>query len=256
MIFNIVRTKQFTITWLPFVLVLTSLRVIGGPLIKLAEDTTSHPVFPMGFFELNFGTTYRSAGMAGESQPSVIQTNYATGFSGRMQSSVLWNYRHTQQTKHRFTWGDIIAAEIFTGTLSTKLQHESGNLWVAYQFDFGLGGRLTINDHSEAGLNLILLKFSRDNVSGNISGSGIVGRYRYKRLLAEGGLIARHDRALGVIIDLRDRIAMQGTWTLRYLMKRGKNIGVTAESLPGIFHQDTFQYTRIWSVKIFYGIYF
>ncbi len=223
---------------------------------KISGGHHFSPRFPNGIFRAEFRNHVPFGRNGGRISALRYSNQLCHGFfrpDAEFRSLELSTYA---TDKAPFTWGDIIAAEIFTGTLSTKLQHESGNLWVAYQFDFGLGGRLTINDHSEAGLNLILLKFSRDNVSGNISGSGIVGRYRYKRLLAEGGLIARHDRALGVIIDLRDRIAMQGTWTLRYLMKRGKNIGVTAESLPGIFHQDTFQYTRIWSVKIFYGIYF
>jgi hypothetical protein len=232
--------------------------VFGNPdkQFRTKGDSISPLVKPMGLFDLMAGADFRSAGRANENLPFSIQTNYATGFSAHLQSSILWSYRSLQNKNKRFVWGDILAGEVFAGKLSTTLPHESGSVWTAYQFEFGFGGRLTINEQSELGLNLILLKFSRDNVSGNISGSGILGRYRYKRIMLEAGTEARQERAFGVVIDVRDKIPLQGLWSVRYLMPSGKNLGIRAETLSGIYHQDGYQYSKVWSVKIFYGIYF
>jgi hypothetical protein len=250
--------KAFFFMLLLLLLGVSNYSVLGSPerKPKTKGDSLSYLFKPMGLFDLMAGTDFRTAGRANENLPSSIQTNYAAGFSARMQSSVLWSYRSTQKKRKRFTWGDILAGEVFAGKLSTTLQHESGNVWTAYQFEFGFGGRLTINEQSELGLNLILLKFSRDNVSGNISGSGILGRYRYKRIMLDAGAEARQERAFGVVIDVRDKIPLQGLWSVRYLMPSGRNLGIKAETLSGIYHQDGYQYSKMWSVKIFYGIYF
>jgi hypothetical protein len=150
----------------------------------------------------------------------------------------------------------VLSAELFAGTLSTAMPHESGNSWVAYRFDFGFSGRLTLGAKTEIGLNLILLTFSRDNISGNISGSGISGRLRHHRILGEAGLLARHDRAAGVFTDLRGNIPMQGTFAVRYLFPKGRNVGISSDVLFGTFHQDAYRYPQIWSLKLVYGIYF
>jgi hypothetical protein len=220
---------------------------------KVQQDSMSFHRLPMGLFDLNLGLNYRSALVLGAQNAESLHR--AAGVSGRMQTSILWSLRGSERT-HRFTWGDIIGAELFAGTLSTTFSHQTGKLWVAYKFEFGVGGTLRLSDQSEAGLNLIILKFSRDNVSGNISGSGITGRYRYKAIMIEAGAEARHERVAGIFTSLHKNIPLQLNLTGRILMKGGKNAGLTCESLQGVYHQDDFQYSRIWSLKIFYGIYF
>jgi hypothetical protein len=210
---------------------------------------------PMGLFDLQLAAVARQSGVAADATPGSIATNRAWGFSGRMQSSVRWSYK-ARQRPSRFAWADLIAAEVYLGNLSSSFSHQTGQLWMAYKFEFGLGGRLRISDDQDLGINLVLLKFARDNVSGNISGSGITGRYRYQRAMLEAGLDARQDRALGVAIDLSRHIPLQYVFTGRYLLKSGRNIGVTLETLPGTFYQDSNQYTKTWSWKVFYGIYF
>jgi hypothetical protein len=244
-----------------YVLIATMAGIATGTMGKASEDSTIlrdagvplDSIRPLGLFDLQAGATWRSTQMKSTIPGDGWRVNRAGGISVRMQSSILWSVRARNKA---FTWGDILGAELFAGTLSTHLPHESGNAWIAYQFDFGFGGRLRLGRNSEAGVNVLLLKFSRDNVTGNISGSGVTGRYRYKRLLAEAGLVARHERALGVLTDIRDKISVQQAWTLRYLFRSGRNLGVTAETLSGHYHQDEFLYSKIWSVKIFYGIYF
>jgi hypothetical protein len=229
--------------------------VYGVEARDLTRDDSLSRIKPMGLFDLNGGADFRSARVRNDIPFANEFTNLASGFSGRMQSSVRWSYRALTPGR-KFEWGDILAGEVYIGKLSSVSPHQTGNLWLAYKFEFGLGGRLRINDHSEAGVNLILLKFSRDNVSGNFSGSGITGRYRYKRAMIEAGAEARQDRVLGVLIDIQKKIPLQYAFTGRYLLKRGRNIGLHLELLPATFAQDGMAYSKTWSLSLFYGIYF
>jgi hypothetical protein len=217
------------------------------------NDSTSR-IQPMGLFDLNAGANFRSAHMSNDISPGNSFINQASGFSGRMQSSIRWSYRAIRPRK--FMWGDILSGEVYIGKLSSSMPHQSGDVWVAYKFELGIGGRLTISKNSDVGLNLILLKFARDNVSGNFSGSGITGRYRYKRAMIEAGAEARQDRALGVLIDIQKKDPLQLTFTGRWLLKGRRNIGVNLETLPAMFSENGVDYSKTWSLRIFYGIYF
>jgi hypothetical protein len=240
----------FCVTWPSRALDLEQLDSI--PARKNYDSLT--PFRPMGLSDFTLGVNERMAHVQ-DSVPGNKFVNSAFGVSARMQSSILWSYKSPDNTR-RFMWGDILAAEVFAGQLTTGFSHQTKGIWVAYSFEFGFGGRFKINNNSEAGLNVILLKFSKDNVSGNVSGSGITARYRVRRILAEAGAEARHDRVLGIATDLSRKIPLQTNLTARYLLKKGRNIGINLSTLQSNYLQDGISYSRTWSLKIFYGIYF
>jgi hypothetical protein len=212
----------------------------------------------MGFFDLNIGPDYRQAHGIYDNTTTAVHYPYhatAVGWTGRMQSSFLGNFILSDR-KGKLKIGDVLAAEASLGGLTTGNPNEKSGIWLAYRVEFGGALIWHANKNNDAGITFTLLKFSRDKVSPNVSGSGITFRYRYRKFQAEAALEVRRERIAGYLMP---HVPLQFAGTLRYLLNKRNNLGVRFESLSGnrnTLFTDNLQVQRIWSLKLFYGIYF
>jgi hypothetical protein len=220
--------------------------------------------FSMGFFDLNLGADLRNFKGAHVENPTASFINKAYFLTARMQSSFLHNYIFSNRLK-RIRFGDVLAAELSPGIILEK-PDKNFIPGIAYRFEFGFGTIISINNKNDVGLTLTLLKFARDKVSPNISGSNILLRYRYGRLMAEGGIETRRDRIFGWLnyFNINNHLPVQYTFTTRCLLGSGKNIGFRfeymlaksgSETVPNYMYENVI-FKELWSLKLFYGIYF
>lgn len=224
----------------------------------------------IGFFDLNIGPDIRHAqgtydyphGILGKPVSQKKYASDAMGITGRMQSSFLGNHLLKQENK-RFRAGDVLAAEASLGFLSTNNPSEKPGLWIAYRFEFGATAMYRINDKNELGITFTLLRFSRDRVSPNISGSAVLLKYRHNNWIVEGGLEVRRDRIVSWIFPLTGNsdIPLQYAFGTRHLFGSTKNAGLRFELLTGksnllIADNGSLRVDKIWSLRFFYGIYF
>jgi hypothetical protein len=223
------------------------------PLFSQALSNRDSSKYKMGFYDFNFGIDARRADDYNISEPYNTKTNRALGFSEKLQSSFADRFsRH----KKKFLIGDILSAEMGAGVISSHYSKENSNLWTNYRFEFGLGTIYRINKNNDIGLNLMPLIFAHDDISQNFSGSDIIVRYRYKRYLFETGTEARRERILGWITYLQKDQPLQYIFSARYLIDGNKNTGIICEWLPGNLNAETDFFSNIWSIRLFYGIYF
>jgi hypothetical protein len=214
----------------------------------------------MGFFDLNAGPDIRYFKGTYATNPSVHFVNSAYVISARMQNSFLGNYIFDNRFK-KFRLGDVLAAEFSPGMVYDK-PAKSFTPLIAYRFEFGFGSILSLNSKNDIGLTFTLLKFARDRVSPNISASNILVRYRLGRFLAEAGIEARRDRIFGWLnfFKRNNQLPVQYTFTGRYLISNKKNIGFRLEHMCGTigrnYINDKISLKALWSLKLFYGIYF
>jgi hypothetical protein len=213
----------------------------------------------MGFFDLNIGPDLRYFRGAIVRDSSHFN-NRAYLITARMQHSFLGNYILDNAGK-RFRFGDILAGEISPEMVSDK-PSQSFTPWIAYRFEFGFGAILAINKNNDVGITLTILKFARDRVSPNISGSNILIRYRFRRIMAEGGIESRRDRIFGYLLYFNkdNLLPVQYTFTSRFLIDNKKHIGIRFEYMSDRagknYINETMTLRNLWSLKIFYGIYF
>jgi hypothetical protein len=227
--------------------------ILLKPLFSQAQSMRDSSKYRMSFYDFNFGINAASTGYSNSSEPNNAQTNKALGFSEKLQSSFVARFMNT---KKKLLLGDILSAGIGTGFLSSHYSKGNSNLWLNYHFEFGIGTIFRIDENNDLGLNLMLLMFGRDDISQNLSGSDIVIRYRYKKCLLETGTEARRERIFGWITSLQKDIPLQYVFGARYLIDGRKNAGITCEWLPGKINQGTDYFNNIWSMRLFYGIYF
>jgi hypothetical protein len=218
----------------------------------------------LGFGDFHIGPDIRHAkgsfpiSKAGQSGKI---SSTAAGITGRLQSSFIRNYLLAHKNS-RFSAGDVLAAEMSLGGLSANSPTEDSGIWLAYRFEFGFGAVYKISKNQEIGITLTLLRFSRDRVSQNISGSSLSVRYRYSSIVAEAGLESRRERIAGWLFPLMGSttVPLQYQFTMRYLLSRLRNTGIRTEWLSGINHglftPENTHFTSVWSVHVFYGIYF
>jgi hypothetical protein len=224
------------------------------------DTDSSRKESKIGFFDLNVGPDVRYFRGGYQTDSSNRFTNHAYLITARMQHSFLGNYILDKAFK-KFRFGDILAGELSPGFIVDKPGH-STTPWIAYRFELGFGAIWSINTKNEIGLTLTLLKFARDRVAPNISGSNIMLRYRYGRIVVEGGIEARRDRIFGWLLFFNkgNELPVQYTFTSRYLIDKKRNLGVRCEFMSGEFGRnyinDQFILKNLWSLKLFYGIYF
>ena len=150
------------------------------------------------------------------------------GIVARMQSSIIANYLTKQR---RFIIGDVLAGEVGSIFMETSNPDIKNNIGFTYRFEFGLGTIFRINKKQDIGLNLIILKFTRDRVSPNISGSFVALRYRYRSVLMNVGIEARRDRIFGWIQALQPNfyMPMQYNFEISWLCRMQRLIGLRLE---------------------------
>ncbi len=216
----------------------------------------------MGFYAMDLGldmrqadyTTFADTTAIKEDWPDNYYSNKAIGVSGRIQTSIAALF---QDTTKKFLIADVFSAEAGTGYLSSQFSSGTGNLWLNYRFDLGLGLIYKFNKDKELGFNLILLEFGKDNVSQSTSGSAILLKYRYKRYMLEAGTVSTRNRFIGLIASIAEPSAVQIRVVGNYFLSNKKTVGVRWEMIPDPFRGDRFDlYSGIWSLRIFYGIYF
>ena len=239
----------YRILFASFILFLTPAFLFGS---DPDHPESSDQKTKMGFYEMNFGMDGRYAQYSNASSLIETKTNAAFGISGRMQSSFAGYFnRH-----NKFLIGDLLSAELAAGGLSSYYSNAISNIWLSYRFEFGLGMIYRINKKNDVGLNLMLLRFASDKVSQNMSGSSVVIRYRYSKVMIEGGVETRRDRIVGWINDIQSNIPLQGTLSCKYLLNEKKNAGIRCEFLPAKITVNNESFNNILSIRLFYGIYF
>ncbi len=187
---------------------------------------------------------------------------YATrlyGLSVQFQNSFIANYIAPKQ--RRFIATDILGAEGGIGFFSSNNPDIKGVVGVYYRFDFGLATIYRINRNNDLGLNLILLTFSRDRVSPNISGSLVQVRYRYKRIIVEAGIEARRDRIFGWLQALQPNFEIPLQYHLHstLLQSNMRTTGLRLEYMgthSSQYLQNNLNPLSTLSIRVYHGIYF
>ncbi len=227
--------------------------------------------FKLAFFEANVGLDTRygyvnNTVRANEDSIYAIPKrafaeNRAFGISGMIKSSLLANFILNQEDR-KWRFGDILWAELSAGMLQNikNLNNNSlqNKVWFAYNFGLGFAATRSISPKKELGINLTILKFIVDDVAENFSGSGIGLRYRYNNFVTEIGTEARREVFGGWFLPTTinpRQFYLKGN----LLLKNQKTIGFQAEIARNNYKDmrlnNDFEY-NIWSVQVFYGVYF
>ena len=225
----------------------------------------------LSFFEANIGLDTRYGYVNNTiraNDDSIFKTpkrafaeNRAFGVSAVIKSSLLANFI-LQQEEKKWRFGDVLWAGLSTGMLQNVNDLANNPLknsvWFAYNFGLGFAVSRVISPKKELGINLTILKFIVDDVAENFSGSGIGLRYRYTNLVGEIGTEARREVFGGWFLPTTIQ-PRQFYFKGNFLLKHQKTIGFQAEiaqnSYKDIRLNNDFRY-NIWSVQVFYGIYF
>lgn len=226
---------------------------------QIKNDSTQKNNPHLGFFDLNVGTDVKDGhGLS----PENTYYRWGWGVSARMQNSFVANYIYNPAKKYRIRIGDFMAAELGTG-LATGQGYGSYHtaLLLEYSFEFGIMGIMRLNDNNELGVTITALQFARDHITPNISGSNLLLRYRFRRLVAQAGIEGRRDRVVGWLTTFSadNNIPTQYIGELRYLLSSTKNIGIRTELLANKnsrYIADGILLQTALSIRIFYGIYF
>lgn len=214
------------------------------------------------FGTLNFGFDFKNSNgryINFNQPPNSSYDTYLYGFSAQLQSSFVAQYLAPRQG--RFQVGDLLNGEVGAGFFSTDNRDIAMPLATYYRFDFGLGTIFRVNKNNDLGLNLILLKFARDRVSPNISGSLLQLRYRYKRLVLEAGIEARRDRIFGWLQALQPniKIPMQYHAHISFLQANSRISGIRLEYLSdknNEYLQNNMNPMFYFTLKVYHGLYF
>ncbi len=213
-----------------------------------AQDSISQ-AYRLRVGDINVGMDTRFLTTADPSMRSY--RTYVVGLGFRYQSSIVFQYFDTKENK-RFKIGDLLSGEIAAGYMNSNDPTQKIPVWFAYRFEIGLAMVYRISKESDIGLNFILLRFARDFVTQNISGSGIDLRWRIKRWVAEGGIDNRGLRMVGYVANANDeRNAVH--FGLRYLLSGDQNVGLRFESFDASRSQNG---DGFYTIRVYYGKYF
>lgn len=235
------------------------------------QTPTTQNRLNLSFFEANIGLDTRYGyvnNTVRANNDSIFKTpkrflaeNRAFGVSGMIKSSLLANFILNQEGK-KWRFGDVLWAGLSAGVLQNinDLTNNplKNNLWFAYNFGLGFAVTRVISPKKELGINLTILKFIVDDVSENFSGSGIALRYRYTNFVGEIGTEARREVFGGWLLPTTiqpRQFYLKGN----ILLKAQKTIGFQAEIAQNTYKDIIFNNdfkSNIWSVQLFYGIYF
>ena len=203
--------------------------------------------------DLNFGIDSRFL----TTFDSAANSNFHTSVEGltlRYQSSIILQH-FDKLPERKFKVGDLLSAEIAAGFMQSNDPIQKLPIWFAYRFEMGAAFIYRFSNNFDANINLIILRFARDYVTQNISGSGIDLRLRYKRIIAEAGLGSRQLRILGFPTPYFDKSEEQNVSVLglRYLISSDKNIGLRIELLDKNISTNR---EGLMNLRIYYGKYF
>lgn len=216
------------------------------------------------FSELNIGLDYRTATykiLVDKIHQKYSEKNYNeswTGITSKLQSSFVAEYM-MKNTQKSFKYGDLIGGEIGLGYINSD---STGNsIRFNYRFDFGFGFTKTLNQNHEFGMNFYILKFINEGIVPNGSGSSIVLRYRFNKLILESCLDSHRQRIVGWItgLDPKNNVTLQAGCSIKYNLENDQQIGIRYEQMPvsEVKHIDKNQESQSrFAFRIFYGIIF
>ena len=243
-------------------------------LIQVKGQNRDALIAPMGFFDLNIGLDARInslrrydslelKGYYGSKTPSSLSSDrYLSsyfGISAKMQNSFIATF--FKDKMKRFVIGDLLSAELSAGYANSKLREVKTGIWATYRIEFGAGAIYRLNANNDLGLKVFLLRFNRDLLSPDLFGSSIFLKYRYRRLWLEGGIESGRKLYGGwLYVFSEEADPWQLSITGKYLLPGRKNIGIRVENFPKNQFSNNL-YTELgeeilWTVKLFYGIYF
>jgi len=179
--------------------------------------------------DLNIGVDSRFLHTIQDSASASYYSTATQGISFRYQSSIILQAL-TKYPGKRFKIGDLLSGEMAAGIMQSNDPVQNTPLWFAYRFEMGMVMQYRFSPHVDLGVNLILLRFARDYVTQNVSGSAIDVRLRVKRLVFEGGVDNRVLRIFGYVANANDEANMRHLG-FRFLLSLDRNIGARLEWL-------------------------
>lgn len=217
---------------------------------SFSQDSLRISKYRLRVGDLNLGLDTRYLNTL-DSTGNKFNSTYTEGLSFRYQSSIVFNYAKSQSEK-RFRVGDLLSGEVSAGFMQSNDPSQKIPLWFAYRFEVGMVMMYKISQHSDVGLNLVFLRFSRDFVTQNISGSALELRWRIQRVVLETGLENRGLRIVGYVTNANDEKNMFHLGG-RYLLSADKNIGFRFEWLN---RARSLNGDGICHLRVFWGKYF
>lgn len=188
--------------------------------------------------------------------PNTIQVS-TQSISIRMQSSLL---EKLWKKRHKLNVADFLATELDAG--NKYLTEKPLNAWAGYRFEYGTSLLWRPNANHQFGMHIILLKFTHTGIMANVSGSAIVLRYKYKRMLFEPALESQQQLFFGWVAGLANfkslSAPLQATLSIKYQHK-GNLYGVRASYFPVnnmSFDADHIRTVNNFAVRAFIGICF
>jgi len=212
--------------------------------------------------EYSIGVDYQTMAISNFLTSSRSYNNATTqvstqSLSGRMQSSL---FEKLWKKKHKLNVTDYLASEFNVG--NKYLSEKTLNAWAAYRFEYGASLLWRPSANHQFGVHLILLKFTHTSIMGNVSGSAIVLRYKYKRILVEPSLESQTQLFFGWLAGAAQlknfNVPLQATLSIKYQHK-GTVYGVRASYFPlnnVAFDGDYIHTVNNFSVRAFVGLCF
>ena len=115
---------------------------------------------------------------------------FATGLNIHFSTSLLASIaRKSKKVKY----GEYLACEMGLG----YSKNVNTIVWTNYVYDFGFTALANINKNQNFKCNLVLFKFSLDQILYNGSGSSLELEYRYKKMILSSSIESHGNRAVG-----------------------------------------------------------
>jgi hypothetical protein len=212
--------------------------------------------------EYSVGLDYQTMAISNFLTTSRTYNNTSTQISTqslslRMQSSLL---EKLWKKKHKLNVADFLATELNAG--NKYLSEKALNGWAAYRFEYGASLLWRPSANHQFGMHVILLKFTHTGIMANVSGSAIVLRYKYKRILFEPALESQEQLFFGWVAGLANfkslSAPLQATLSIKYQHK-GTLYGVRASyfSVNNMsFDADHIRTVNNFAVRAFVGLCF
>jgi|GEM_PF-6765280 hypothetical protein len=212
--------------------------------------------------EYSIGIDYQTVGINNYTSVSrtykpVITQVSSQSLSIRMQSSL---FEKLWKKKHKLNIADILVSEFNVGNKS--LSEKPLNAFIAYRFEYGTSLLWRPSINHQFGVHLVLLKFTHTGIMANVSGSAIVLRYKYKRILFEPAVESQTQLLFGWVAGTAQiqnfHIPLQATLSIKY-QRKGNIYGIRTSYFPinNIpFDADYIRTVTGFSVRVFIGLCF